>query len=278
MKKKSLLLIIGLLVVSLLVACGGSDIPTGDVEGETDEVALQLLKVGATPVPHAEILEFIKPLLLEEGIELEIIEFTDYNTPNLALADGDIDANFFQHAPYMDSFAENNNLQLVSAAKVHVEPLGLYSKNIESIEDLQDGAKISLPNDPTNEGRALLLLEYHGLIELGEDAPLTATENDILSNPSNIEFYPLEAPQLPRSLEDVDASIINTNYALEAGLNPVRDALVIEDANSPYANILTVLPEKLEREEIKSLVSILNSPQVKEFIEDTYEGAIVPAF
>ena len=258
MKKKSLLLIIGLLVVSLLVACGGSDIPTGDVEGESDEVALQLLKVGATPVPHAEILEFIKPLLLEEGIELEIIEFTDYNTPNLALADGDIDANFFQHAPYMDSFAENNNLQLVSAAKVHVEPLGLYSKNIESIEDLQDGAKISLPNDPTNEGRALLLLEYHGLIELGEDAPLTATENDILSNPSNIEFYPLEAPQLPRSLEDVDASIINTNYALEAGLNPVRDALVIEDANSPYANILTVLPEKLEREEIKSLVSILN--------------------
>lgn len=280
MKKKSLLLIIGLLVIALMVGCTPASSPKEEVEAELEDTEqdVLVLKVGATPVPHSEILEFIKPILLEKGIELEIVEFTDYNTPNLALADGGIDANFFQHVPYMESFAENNNLNLVSAAKVHLEPLGLYSNKIDNIGDLRDGAKISIPNDPTNGGRALLLLQDHGLIELKEDAPLTATEKDIVSNPKNLEFFPLEAPQLPRSLDDVDASIINTNYALEVDLNPVEDSLIIEATDSPYANIVTVLPENLEDERIITLVTVLTSPQVKDFIVTNYKGTIIPAF
>lgn len=284
MKKKSILLIIGLLILTLLVACSSPQNPVdektnGDntsTENVTEDV--KVLNIGATPVPHAEILEFIKPLLLEEGIQLKITEFTDYVTPNLALTDGDIDGNFFQHAPYMESFAEDHGLDLKAVAKTHVEPLGLYSKKITDIKDLKEGSKIAIPNDPTNGGRALILLEYHGLIELAEDAPLTATEKDITSNPNNFEFIPLDAPQLPRSLDDVDAAIINTNYALEADLNPVRDALIIEDANSPYANILAVLTKNENDPLIQSLIKVLNSPETKEFIETKYEGAIVPAF
>lgn len=275
MKKRGILFIVGLLVVALLIGCAQvqSDNDTSAVESN-----VKVLKVGATPVPHSEILEFVAPILLKKDIKLEIVEFTDYTTPNLALTDGGINANFFQHIPYMETFAENNGLNLASAAKVHVEPLGLYSKKLSSIEDLADGSRISIPNDPTNGGRALLLLQYYGLIELEKDAPLTATEKDIVSNPKNLRFIALEAPQLPRSLDDVDASVINTNYALEAGFNPVNDSLIIEDANSPYANILTVRPEDVEDENILALVAILNSPEVREFIETKYEGAIVPAF
>lgn len=275
MKKIGYLLIIGLLVIALLAGCTQTETPT-ETSVEDNEVAL--LKVGASPVPHAEILEFVAPILQEEGIQLEIIEFTDYTTPNLALAEASIDANFFQHVPYMETFAENNNIELASVAKVHVEPLGLYSKKIKDIEELQEGATISIPNDPTNGGRALLLLEYYGLIELDENASLTATENDIVANPKNLKFVSLEAPQLPRSLDDVDASVINTNYALEAGFNPVKDSLIIEDANSPYANVLTVRPEDLENDKILALAKVLNSSAVKEFIETKYQGAIVPAF
>lgn len=275
MKKIGYLLIIGLLVIALLAGCTQTETPT-ETSVEDNEVAL--LKVGASPVPHAEILEFVAPILQEEGIQLEIIEFTDYTTPNLALAEASIDANFFQHVPYMETFAENNNIELASVTKVHVEPLGLYSKKIKDIEELQEGATISIPNDPTNGGRALLLLEYYGLIELDENASLTATENDIVANPKNLKFVSLEAPQLPRSLDDVDASVINTNYALEAGFNPVKDSLIIEDANSPYANVLTVRPEDLENDKILALAKVLNSSAVKEFIETKYQGAIVPAF
>lgn len=284
MKKKSILFIIGLLILTLLVGCSGPQNST-DEEANGDnppagEVTedLKALKVGASPVPHGEILEAVKPLLLEEGIELEVIEFTDYVTPNLALTDGSIDANFFQHIPYMESFAEDHSLDLKSVSKVHVEPIGIYSKKISDIKDLKDGAKISLPNDPSNGGRALLLLEYNGLIELAEDAPLTATEKDIVSNPHNFAFTALDAPQLPRSLDDVDIAIINTNFALEANLNPQKDALIIEDANSPYPNILTVLAEKENDPLIQTLAKALNSPEIKEFIETKYEGAIIPAF
>ncbi|AKL93896.1 ABC-type metal ion transport system, periplasmic component/surface antigen [Clostridium aceticum] len=277
MKKKSILFIVGLLVITLLAGCTqgtpAAEVETTDVEGD-----VTVLTVGATPVPHTEILDFIKPILLEEGIQLDIKEFTDYVTPNLALADGEIDANFFQHVPYMETFAANNNVQLSAVAKVHVEPLGLYSRKLNALEDLEDGATISIPNDPTNGGRALLLLQYYGLIELAEDAELTATEKDIASNPKNLKFIALEAPQLPRSLDDVAASVINTNYALEAGFNPVRDSLIIEDANSPYANVLTVRPEDENKETILILIDVLNSPEVREFLETKYEGAVVPAF
>lgn len=284
MKKKSILFIIALLVVTLLIGCSSpqdtEDALANEEVDSDNQVAeeLQELKVGATPVPHAEILTFIEPFLLEEGIQLDIVEFTDYVTPNLALSDGDIDANFFQHTPYLDSFVEDHGLDLTAVAKVHVEPLGLYSKKLSSIEDLSEGAKIAIPNDPTNGGRALLLLESNGLIDLKEDAPLTATENDIVANPHNFQFIALDAPQLPRALDDVDASIINTNYALEADLNPMNDALIIEDANSPYANILAVRTEDEKDELILTLVKILNSQETKEFIETNYKGAIVPTF
>lgn len=237
-----------------------------------------VLKVGATPVPHAELLQLVKSDLESQGITLEIIEFTDYVTPNLALSEGEIHANFFQHIPYMESFSQEHGLNLVSAGKVHVEPLGLYANKITSLEDLKPGATIAIPNDPTNEGRALILLEANNLIKLSEDAGLEATPSDIVENPLSLDFKAIEAAQLPRSLEDVDAAVINTNYALEAGLNPTEQALIIEGMNSPYANIIAVVAGQESSESIQALVEALNSDKIKDYIESTYNGSIVPAF
>jgi len=275
MKKNILLITIGLLVLSLALVGCNAKAPANNDEAKTEKA---VLKVGATPVPHSEILNLIKPKLEEQGIKLEIIEFTDYVRPNLALDAEEIDANFFQHAPYMESFAREHNIELVSAAKVHVEPLGLYSKKIKSTDELKDGALISIPNDPTNEGRALILLESKGYIKLREGAGLEATDEDIEANPKNLVFKPIDAAQLPRTLEDVDAAVINTNYALEAGLNPSKDALIIEGSESPYANILTIRPEDKDNENIKKLIEALQSDEVKKFIEEQYKGAVVPAF
>src|SRR5690554_3981749 len=224
-----------------------------------------IVKVGATPVPHAEILEYVKPLLAERGITLEIVEFTDYVTPNLALNDGSIDANFFQHQPYLDSFNRDHNIELATAAKIHVEPFGLYSEKIQSIDELPDGGTIAVPNDPSNEGRALLLLANNGYITLEAENELEATPYDIQENSQRLEFEELEAAQLPRILPDVTAAFINTNYALEAGLNPLEDALIIEGSESPYANILVVRKESLEDEQIKVLVEVMTSEPVREF-------------
>lgn len=248
---------------------------TGCGSKEEDQT---VLKVGATPVPHAELLELIKPDLEAEGITLEIVEFTDYVTPNLALSEGEIDANFFQHVPYMESFAAEHGIELVSAGNVHVEPLGLYSKTFASADAIPAGAVIAIPNDPTNEGRALLFLAANGLIKLSPDATLEATEADIIENPLGLVFEPIDAAQLPRTLDDVDGAVINTNYALEADLNPVADAILLEGADSPYANIVTVVPDKLEDEAIQSLIKALQSEKVKTFIEENYGGAVVPAF
>lgn len=279
-KKNILLWIIGILAVSLvLTSCGKTPNENANTNGnEPTENKPAVLTVGATPEPHAQILKVVEPLLKKEGIELKIIEFTDYILPNLALSGGEIDANFFQHVPYMESFAASNKVQLESVAKVHVEPLGLYSKKINDFNEIADGAKIAIPNDPTNGGRALILLEANGLIKLSENAGLEATEKDVVENPKNLTFVPLEAPQLPRSLEDVDASVINTNYALEAGLNPLNDALILENEDSPYANILVVTPEHSKDENIAKLIKALTSPEVKNFINDKYKGAIIPAF
>ena len=258
-------LILALSLVAL-VGCGAK---------ESDST---VLKVGASPVPHAELLELIKPELEKQGITLEIVEFTDYVTPNIALSEGEIDANFFQHVPYMESFATEHSLDLVSAGAIHVEPLGLYSKTFDSADTIPVGAVIAIPNDPTNEGRALLLLQANGIIKLSTDATLEATEADIVENPLGIVFRPIDAAQLPRTLDDVDGAVINTNYALEASLNPVEDAIVLEGAESPYANIVTVLPADLENEAIQKLVEALQSEAVKTFIETQYKGAVVPAF
>jgi D-methionine transport system substrate-binding protein len=236
------------------------------------------LTVGATPVPHAELLNLVKDDLAAQGIELNVVEFTDYVTPNTALIAGDIDANFFQHIPYLASNAEWSNV-LVSAFGVHVEPFGLYSNSIANIADLKEGATIAIPNDPSNGGRALLLLQASGLITLKPGVGITATPLDIATNPRNLQFRELEAAQLPRSLADVDAAAINGNYALEAGLNPARDSLIIEGAESPYVNIVVVKKGNETDSRIQALSAALRSAKVKDYINKTWsDGSVVAIF
>lgn len=236
------------------------------------------LSIGATPVPHAEILDFIRSDLKAAGINLDVVEFTDYVTPNIALADGSIDANFFQHIPYLKEFNQNRGLNLKAVIKVHLEPIALYSKKYDSLEEIPAGAQIAIPNDPSNEGRSLILLDSKGLIALKDPNNLNATPVDIKENPKNLKFKELDAAQLPRVLNDVAAAIINTNYALEAGFNPVEDALLIEGSDSPYVNVIAVRAENKDSEKIKILREVIQSIAVKEFILEEYEGAVVPAF
>lgn len=261
----------------LLTGCGGGDTPakTDDKKAATSEVTL---KIGATPVPHSEILTEIKPDLKEQGINLEIVEFNDYVQPNIALNDKELDANFFQHEPYLKDFiAEHKDVKLKNAGGVHIEPMGIYSKKITKLDELPDNAAVSIPNDPTNGGRALLLLQKAGLLSLREGVSEMATVQDITANPHNLVVQEVEAAQLPRTLEDVEIAIINTNFAMNADLNPMKDALFIEDKTSPYVNIVAVREDE-NREQIDQLMKTLKSDKVKKFIEDKYKGAIVPAF
>jgi len=278
--KKVISLILAVVLFSALAIGCSSEQTTSSAQdsANAEEKTEKVIKVGATPVPHAEILEVIKDLLKEKGIKLEIVVFDDYVQPNTALADGEIDANFFQHQPYLDNFNKERGLNLVPLTKVHVEPLGLYSSKIKDIDELKDGSTIAIPNDVTNNARALLLLQANGIIKLKDGGSITSSELDVLENPKNIKFEAIEAAQLPRVLDDVDAAVINTNFAIPAGLNPVKDALIIEDGNSPYANILVVRQEEQNREELKELANALNSEQVKKFIQEKYEGSIIPAF
>ena len=262
----------------LITGCGGGGEPAKTDGGEKPATKEVTLKIGATPVPHAEILEQIKPDLKEKGITLEIVEFNDYVQPNIALNDKELDANFFQHEPYLNDFIkEHKDVKLKNAGGVHIEPMGVYSKKIKDLKELSDGATVSIPNDPTNGGRSLLLLQKAGLLKLKDGVNETATVQDIAENPKNLQIQEVEAAQLPRTLEDVDISIINTNFAMNADLNPMKDALFIEDKTSPYVNIVAVREDE-NRDEIKALVTSLQSDKVKKFIEDTYKGAIVPAF
>ncbi|KFE56527.1 MetQ/NlpA family ABC transporter substrate-binding protein [Pseudomonas syringae] len=238
----------------------------------------ETLTVAASAVPHAEILEFVKPTLAKEGVDLKIKVFTDYVQPNVQVAEKRMDANFFQHQPYLDEFNKGKGTDLVSVAKVHVEPFGAYSDKIKNLADLPDGANVALPNDATNEGRALLLLAKAGLITLKDPTNILATPKDVLQNPKNLKFRELEAATLPRVLTQVDLALINTNYALGAKLDPTKDALVIEGAESPYANILVTTQANKDSDAIKKLVAALNSPEVKAFITEKYKGAVVPAF
>lgn len=242
--------------------------------------AADVLKVAATAVPHAEILNFIKPQLKADGIELQVKEFSDYVQPNAAVEDKQLDANFFQHQPYLDSYNKDRKTSLVQVpnGKVHVEPFGAYSSKIKKIADLKTGATVAIPNDPSNGGRALLLLAKQGLIELKDPTNLTSTALDVVKNPKKLKFKELEAPLLPRALADVDLALINTNYALEAGLVPTKDALFIEGADSPYANVLVTRSDNKDAPGIKKLVDALHSPEVKTFIQEKYKGAVVPAF
>lgn len=236
------------------------------------------LVVGATQVPHAEILEVVKPVLAKEGIDLDIKVFSDYVQPNLQLADKELDANFFQHQPYLETFKKDRGAKLVSVGLVHVEPFGGYSRKVTSLDALPDGATVAIPNDPSNSGRALLLLQKQGLITLKDPTNITATPMDIVKNPKNLKFRELEAAILPRALDDVSLALINTNYAMEAGLVPTKDALFIEGAESPYANIVVAREDNKDDPAIKKLVNALQTPEVKQFIEKQYKGAVVPAF
>ena len=242
--------------------------------------AQDVLKIGATAVPHAELLNHVKPKLKAEGVDLQVVEFSDYVQPNLAVWDKQLDANFFQHKPYLDTFNKDRKLTLVVVPNggVHVEPFGAYSLKIKSLKELKNGARVALPNDPTNGGRALLLLQKAGLIELKDKTSLSATPLDIKSNPKKLQFRELEAAQLPRSLPDVDIALINTNYALQANLNPLKDALILESKDSPYVNVIVSRSDNAKSPALAKLMKVLHSPEVKQFILDKYKGAVVPAF
>ena len=242
--------------------------------------AAEVLRVAASPVPHAEILEFVKPRLKAAGVDLQIKVFTDYIQPNLQVEEKHLDANFFQHRPYLESFNREHGTHLVEIpnSKVHVEPFGAYSKKIKSVAQLREGAIVAIPNDPSNSGRALVLLQKQGLIKLRDPSNILATARDITFNPKKLKMRELEAATLPRVLDDVDLALINTNYALEAGLDPMHGALFIEGADSPYANFVAARPDNAASPAIRKLVQALHSPDVREFIKKKYKGAIVPAF
>ena len=267
MKRKLIVLALALALLLSLAACGGGD-------GKT-------ITVGATPAPHAEILEVAKEVLAEEGYTLEIKEYDDYIMPNTAVEEEELDANYFQHITYLNDFNESNGTHLVSVGSIHYEPFGIYAGKTASLDALADGAQIAIPNDATNGGRALLLLAQEGLITLEEGAGITATVDDIVENPHSFEIVELEARLLPTTLQDVDVAVINGNYAIDAGLN-IADALAIESAEgeaaTAYANVLVVKEGHENDEGIQALLAALESDEVKAFIDETYDGAVVPLF
>jgi D-methionine transport system substrate-binding protein len=273
--KKALSILLATVLTVGLAGCGAKQpAPLSSTPAETK--APKVIKVGATPVPHMEILEVVKPLLEKKGYKLEVTEFTDYVQPNLAVNDGQLDANFFQHVPYLQNMVKEKNLALDYTVKVHLEPMSVYSKKIKALSELKDGASVAVPNDATNEARALRVLETAGLIKLKSGDLVTIL--DITENTKNLKFKELEAAQLPRTLDDVDAAVINGNYALEAKLSP-KDALATEAKDSPFANVLAVKKADKDKDSIKALSEALTSPEVKKFIEDKYkDGSVIPAF
>lgn len=291
--KKLLALTLALVLCLGLAACGGGTSTDTDTNADTSSDAdtngdatangeTITLTVGATPNPHAEILAQVKDDLAAEGIDLVVKEYSDYVVPNTAVEEGDLDANYFQHTPYMEKFNEENGTHLISVGKIHYEPMGIYPGLTKTLEELPDGATIAVPNDATNEARALQLLAAQGLIELKEDAGLNATPNDITSNPKNLQFKELEAAMLPQTASEVDLSVINSNFAMEGGMNPATDSLASEDADSEaaqtFANIIAVKEGHENDPAIQALVKALQSDKVKEYIEKTYSGAVVAVF
>ena len=280
MKKKIAALLAGALCLSALAACGGgNDTQTnGDNTASNDKT----ITVGASPTPHAEILNAAKDVLAEAGWTLEVVEFTDYVQPNTALVDGDLDANYFQHIPYMNNFNKENGADLVSAIEMHYEPFGIYPGQTATLEELADGATIAVPNDGSNETRALLLLQDAGLIKLkdGIDPTSDATKLDIVENPKNLDIQEIAAEQLPRSLEDVDLAVINGNYALQADLNAKEDSLITENPEyaKVYVNVVACRSGDENSDKIQALKKALQSDTVKQFIDDTYKGAVVATF
>ncbi len=251
-----------------LAACGRSG---GDAGSER-------LTVAATAVPHAEILEVVKPILEKEGLQLDVRVFNDYVQPNDQVAQKQIDVNYFQTEPYLDAYNRDRGSQLVTIVGVHIEPFGAYSRRYKSLADLPQGAEVAIPNDPSNNSRALILLDKAGVIKLKDPSNALSTQRDIVENPKQLKFRELDSAMLPRVLEQVDLAMINTNYALDAGLNPTQDALVIESKDSPYVNFLVGRPDNKDDPRVQKLAKALTSPEVKAFIEQKYHGAVLPAF
>lgn len=284
MKKLVSLLLTGTLALGLLAGCGSNGggaaaTPTPATGGDPAQAVT--LKIGASPAPHEEILQVVKEILAGQGITLEIVEFTDYIQPNEAVESGDIDANYFQHITYMNNFNAEQGTHLASVAEIHYEPMGIYAGRAASLTDLPDGAEIGVPNDPTNGGRALLLLQEQGLITLPEDAGPKPTVLDIVDNPHNFKITEMEAAQLPRSLDSLDVAVVNGNYAIQAGLK-MSDALAIESAEgtagTAYVNVLTVKEGRENETAIQALAEAMKSQQVKDYITETYGGAVVAVF
>ena len=299
MRKRIAALLLGLAVVSL-AACGGQKADTktetkketeagsekekaAESEKATEAAAASgetvKIKIGATPSPHAEILEAAKDALKKKGVEIEIVTYNDYVQPNIATDEGQIDANYFQHQPYLDDFNKENNTHVVSVGKIHYEPFGIYAGKSKDLKNIQDGAKIAVPNDTTNEARALLLLEANGIIKLKDGAGLTATKQDIVENPHNVELYEVEAAQIPRSLDSVDFACMNGNFAIQANYKP-SEALAAEKSDSEaaqtYANIIAVAEKNKDAAWAKTLVEVLTSKEIQDFINKKYEGGVVP--
>ena len=261
------------------IGCGDTaDKKGGEANASANNASAvsQTITVGATPVPHAEILEFVKADLANEGFELVVKEFNDYVQPNLATDSWELDANFFQHIPYLEEFNKNKGTALVSVAGIHLEPMGVYSRKHSSFTIVSDGVSIAVPNDPTNESRALDIIAKTGVVTFKESA--LKTPLDIVSNPKNIVFKELEAAQMPRALDDTDFAVINSNFAMAAGLKPTEHSLVMEDKSSPYVNVLVVKAGNEESAKTKALIKALQSEKVKAFIDEKYQGAVVPAF
>lgn len=284
--KKIFTLLLALTLLTSLVACNNSTGNTNKNDAETNtETNTETqtdddnkIIIGVSPVPHAEITEALKDEFAKEGLDVEVKVFDDYVQPNLALDQGDIDANFFQHIPYLENFSKERGLNLENLGSVHIEPMGLYSDKIKSLDELKDGDEVLIPSDPSNGRRALLLLEKNGLITLKDDTKEDITEKDIDQNTKNLKFTPIEAANIPNVYKDAALAAINTNFALGAGLNPSADALAFEDKDSPYANIIAVRKGDETKDKFQKLIKVFQSDACKKFIEDTYKGEIYPAF
>ncbi|WP_199426184.1 MetQ/NlpA family ABC transporter substrate-binding protein [Thermaerobacillus caldiproteolyticus] len=279
--RKFYVLVLFTIVFGILIGCGKNEASGNgkDTKDKTEEKTVTL-KIGASSTPHAEILEFIKPKLEKEGVKLDIKIINDGIQTNEQTANGELDANYFQHTPFLEQTNKDSGLNLAKVVGVHIEPFGVYSKKIKSIDELSKGAKIAIPKDPVNFSRALRLFAANGIIELNESSNTNKnyTVQDIKKNDKKLQFIPVDGPLLVRALDDVEAAAINTNYALEAGLKPKKDALIIEGDQSPYVNILVARPDNKDSDAIQKLAKALTSPEVKKFIEDKYGGAVVPAF
>lgn len=274
MKKKILLVVLALALV--LTSCSKKESKKED--GQTTNTDNKKVVIGVSPAPHKEIAEKAKEILAKDGIELEIKEFDDYVTPNTSLEEKDIDLNFFQHIPYLENFNKERGTKIVSLGGVHIEPLGVYSKTYKSLDELKDGDEVIIPNDATNGARALKLLEENNVIKLKADAGLEATEKDIAENPKNLKFTPVEAATIPRAYEDAAIAVINSNYALEVNLSPKNDAIATEKAEgNPFANVIAARKADKDNETYKKVLEAFQSDEVKKYIEEKFEGEIIPA-